>query len=95
MFEKIKKVLNSLKLHAEGKEGESVPRKNIQEAVNLLKEIERDVLEKELSIALDSLERMDDNRRFFFLLGKLYVEVSREEAKELIRRELQALKQWR
>ncbi|NPA32968.1 MAG: hypothetical protein GXO04_05025 [Aquificae bacterium] len=92
MFEKVKKVLSTLRGSLSG-DSPHIPRKEIQSAIDLLEQIERDILEKELEAALEALEQLDENRKFFYLIGKLYVEVTKEEAKRLIELELKKLRE--
>ncbi|NPB08539.1 MAG: hypothetical protein GXN96_06385 [Aquificae bacterium] len=61
----------------------------VREAVDLLEALERDIMEKELSLAKEVLEEYDSSRKYYYLIGKLYVEVSKEEAKKLIEKELE------
>ncbi len=91
MFEKLKSVVEKLMGSIESPERKHIPREEVQDALKLLKEVERDVLEKELKLALESLEELDGHRKFFYLMGKLYVEVSKEEAIELVKKELEAI----
>ncbi len=96
MFEKLKKVLSTLRGSIGDPKEEHIPRGRIESAIDLLSEVEREVLEKELTLALQALDKLDENRKFFYLMGKLYVEVSKEEARQLIEEELKTLKnQWR
>ncbi len=53
---------------------------------------EKELLEKQLKKSLELLEQMPEDRRFFINTGFLMVQVSKEEAKEYLEKELESLK---
>ncbi len=89
MLEKLREAIRSLTGLIERKD-EGREKDEMIRIRDLLQEIERDVMKKELETALKALEKFDSDRKFFYLIGKLYVEVSKEEARKLIEEELKA-----
>jgi len=91
MLERLKKITETLKKALEFKREEEAKlrEEKLKEALDLLEALERDIMEKELKLALELLEELGEDRKLYYLVGKLYVEVSKEEAKELIKKELE------
>ncbi|AAC06922.1 prefoldin subunit [Aquifex aeolicus] len=91
MLERLKAITNLLKgaleQRSRAEEG-YIREEKVKEAIELLEALERDIMEKELKLAKEALEKFDSNRKFYYLVGKLYVEVSKEEAQKLIEDEL-------
>ncbi|NPB06043.1 MAG: hypothetical protein GXO03_00395 [Aquificae bacterium] len=94
MLERLRKVTEVLKkaLEFKGEEKAKLREEKVEEALKLLEELERDIMEKELKLALAVIDELKGERKLYYLLGKLYVEVSKEEAKELIKKELELFK---
>ena len=53
---------------------------------------EKELLEKKLKKSLEILKQLPGNRRFFIKTGVLMVEVSKKEAEEYLRKELEGLR---
>jgi len=92
MLERLKNITellrSALQQRSRSEEG-FIREEKVKEAIDLLEELERDIMEKELSLAKEVLEEYDSDRKYYYLIGKLYVEVSKDEAKRLIERELE------
>ena len=95
MLERLKEITRLLKGALEQRsrtEEGYIREERVKQAVELIEALERDIMEKELNLAKEVLEKFDDNRKFYYLMGHLYVEVSKEEAKKLIEEELKLFK---
>ena len=53
---------------------------------------EKELLEEQLKKSLELLKQLPEDRRFFINTGVLMVEVSRKEAEEYIKKELEGLR---
>ncbi|GAB6066515.1 prefoldin subunit [Aquifex pyrophilus] len=89
VFKKVSELLRgALQERSRSEEG-FIREEKVKEALELLEALERDIMEKELKLAKEVLKEFDSNRKFYYLVGKLYVEVSKEEAEKLIEKELE------
>jgi len=96
MLERLKAITKLLRGALEQKsrvEEGFIKEEKVKEALDLLESLERDIMKKELKLAKEALERFDSNRKFYYLVGKLYVEVSKEEAEKLIEEELKVFEE--
>ncbi|WP_461832000.1 prefoldin subunit [Aquifex sp.] len=88
-FRKITELLKgALQERSRSEEG-FIREEKVKEALGLLETLEKDIMEKELKLAKEMLKEFDSSRKFYYLIGKLYVEVSKEEALKLIEKELE------
>lgn len=53
---------------------------------------EKELLEKQLKKSLELLKQLPENRRFFINTGAIIIEVTKKEAEEYLKKELEGLR---